>query len=258
MAGVPPRPTARAGRESNLTASRTICAGGSMTATTGRDVRVVCFDVDGTLVRQPEGRTIWQIINAHYHGGDEINRRRFRAFREGLISYPEWVTLDILDWKAHGARRGEIEALIRRELTVVPGARETVAELKRRGYGTAVVSGTLDLVFELLLSDFPFDHVYTNRIFFDEEGRIAGFEPTPYDVEGKADGLARVARDFGVRGESIAFVGDSWNDRAAFRAAGFAVAYHPKDPGLVELADAVVQDGSFERLLDLFPGSEAA
>jgi phosphoserine phosphatase len=218
-------------------------------------VRVVCFDVDGTLLRHDEDLTVWQLLNERAHGTADINKTRFAAFREGEISYEEWVTLDILDWKAHGLRRPAMERLIRASLRRTPDALETLAELRVRGYGLAVISGTLDLTLELMLDGFRFDRAYTNGIDFDAEGKIAGWRATPFDVGGKARALDVVAGLFGVSVAQCAFVGDSWNDIHAFRRAGFSVAYRPKVEELRGLADVVIDEDSLAGLLDLFSGA---
>jgi phosphoserine phosphatase len=220
-------------------------------------IRIVCFDVDGTLVHHPEGKTVWQVLNERFLGDMALNRARFDLFRAGRISYGEWVALDIGDWIARGVGRTEIENTIRETLTVVDGARGTMDELRARGYRLGVVSGTLDITLELLLSGFPFDCVYTNQVFFDGAGKIVGWQATSFDVDGKARALEQIAARFGLGVEQCAFVGDHWNDLAALARAGLGVAFHPKDDEVSRAADIVVPDGPLTRLLDLFPEIEA-
>lgn len=218
-------------------------------------VRVVCFDVDGTLVQHVDDRTVWQVFNKTVHGTDTINRARFAAFREGRISYDEWVALDILDWKAHGLEKARMSEIIRAELSRTDGAEETVRALRERGYAVAIISGTLDLTLELMLGDVAFDRAWSNRIEFDEAGRISGWQATPFDVEGKARALEALAEEFGVTTRECAFVGDSWNDLPVFRAAGISIAYRPKLDALREAADVVIDDGSLTALLAHFGGA---
>jgi phosphoserine phosphatase len=216
-------------------------------------IRTVCFDVDGTLVHHPEGKTVWQVLNERFLGNDQLNKERFSAFRSGRITYAEWVALDIGDWMSRGIRRGDIEAVIHEQLGLVAGARETMDELRVRGYRLAVISGTLDLTLELLLDGFPFDRVFTNRIFFGAGGAIDGWEATPYDVDGKARALRKLATSFGHPPGQCAFVGDHWNDLAALGAAGLGIAFCPKDDVVRRAADVVVEEGPLTRLLPLFP-----
>lgn len=217
-------------------------------------IRAIVFDVDGTLVEHPEGKTIWQLVNERYAGGGLLNRARMDAFRRGEITYAEWVALDVGDWATHGVGRETIESIVRTELRPVPGALDAVAALHDRGYPLALVSGTLNVTVDLLLAGLPFVFRYTNRIWFDRDGRIRRWKATRYDGEGKARALERISARLGLTCEECAFVGDHWNDLAALRRAGLGIAYRPKDDAVRAAAGVVIDEGPLTRLLDWFPG----
>ena len=218
---------------------------------TGPSVRrfdLVCFDVDGTLIEHPEGKVVWELLNLRFMGTEGLNEERFRLHLAGEISYEEWVALDVGDWIRAGATRPQIvEAL--GELALVAGARETVRALKAEGCRLAVISGTLDLCLELLFPDHPFDEVFTNRLRFDPEGRLCGWEATPYDMDGKAKALREIRRRGTIERHRCAFVGDHINDLAAAREAGFAVAFNPKSELLEKAADVVVRAPDLRAIL---------
>jgi phosphoserine phosphatase len=209
---------------------------------------LVAFDVDGTLIGHPAGKVVWNLLNERYAGESAEAAGRMARYLAGELSYARWVDLDIGDWVAAGATREQLVATIRDELHVVPGVRETLAQLAAQGYRLAVISGTLDLTLEVLLPGVRFDALFTNRISFDAAGRIAGWEATPYDMEGKAVALRRTAEEMGVELPRTVYVGDNINDVAAMAAAGLAVAFEPKDPS-VAAAAAVVIAGDLRRLL---------
>jgi len=202
--------------------------------------RLVAFDVDGTLVDSGERKVVWQLLNQRFGGSDHENRERFQAYLRREISYAEWVDLDMGDWVAAGATREQIAEVIRSQLYLVPGARETVAALRDAGCCLAVISGTLDITLELLFPEHPFEEVFTNRIWFHDDGRIAGWRATPYDMEGKAQALHELAARRGVPPEATVYVGDNINDVQVLGAAGLAVAFEPKHPTVREAAHAVV------------------
>ena len=212
--------------------------------------KLVAFDVDGTLVESADGRVVWQLLNASHGDTPEENRGRYLAFMDGELTYPEWVNLDIGSWQASGATRLDLAATIVQGLFPAPGALETAHELRARGYRLAVISGTLDLTLELLLPDHPFEAVFTNKIWFDDHGHIAGWEATPYDNEGKAEGLERVAAEMGLTLADAAFVGDNINDLQVMARAGMAVAFNPKAPVVASAADHVLR-GDLRGLLDI-------
>jgi len=209
---------------------------------------LVAFDVDGTLVRHPEGLTVWEVLNRRFVGSSGINRRRYERFRQGRLSYAEWVGLDVEGWRAAGARRDDLVAAFD-SLELVPGTREALVALKSRGLRLVVISGTLDLMLHTLLPDPPFDEIHANHIGFDEQGRISHWRATPFDMEGKEQLLRAIALREGIPLGRCAFVGDSENDVWIARSAGLAVAFNPRSEELARVARVVVRSDDLRDLL---------
>ena len=220
-----------------------------------RPYDLICFDVDGTLVTHPKEKIVWEILNLRFTGDDTVNRSRFKQYKRGEISYADWVALDVGDWASAGATRSQILDAIG-DLRLIGHARETLAELKRRGHKLAIISGTIDIVLQALFPEHPFDEVFTNKVFFDETGLLCGWEPTPYDVDGKARALREIAGRAGAPVERCAFVGDSFNDVDVARIAGLSIALNPKCDELIEVSDVVLRGESLEALLPYFPGDD--
>jgi phosphoserine phosphatase len=218
------------------------------------EVRLVAFDVDGTLVENDHGLVVWQVLNDLYVGDGALAEDRFRQFLSGELSYPEWVRLDVEGWRNGGATRSGIEAAIRTHLRLVPSAREVTGELRRRGYTLAVISGTLDVVLDVLFPNHPFQHVYTNRIEFDDAGAISAWQATPYDMDGKAQAVMVLSSSLSIEPRHIAFVGDNINDCSAMKLVGRAVGYDPKHEQVRSLAHCILPRGGLHGLLDLLPG----
>lgn len=215
-----------------------------------RRVDLVCFDVDGTLVKHPENKVIWQVLNRRFLGDDSVNAERFARYRSGEITYEEWVALDVGEWQRLGVTRDQVVDAIG-ELHLVTGARETLSILQERGYKLAVISGTLDISLDTLFPDHPFADVFCNRIYFGEDGLISGWRATPYDMEGKAEALKMIAEREGIALERCAFVGDHRNDLAAAQVAGLAIAFDPKSPELEAVADVVIRSADLQDILPL-------
>ena len=222
----------------------------STPARAGAAYQLVAFDVDGTLVDSDDRKVVWQLLNARFGCGDALETRRFMAYMRKEISYAQWVDMDVGEWVQAGATREQLSQVIRSHLRLVPGARETALELRVRGYRLAVISGTLDLTLELLFPEHPFEEVFTNRIWFDEQGRIAGWKATPYDMEGKAEALVAIAERMQVPLSSTVYVGDNINDLQVFARAGLAVAFEPKHVSVEQAASKVLR-GDLRGLLDL-------
>jgi len=68
-------------------------------------IALIAFDVDGTLVDHPQGKVIWELLNARFVGDDSLNHARYHDYKAGRIDYPTWVALDVEGWIAVGATR---------------------------------------------------------------------------------------------------------------------------------------------------------
>ena len=199
-------------------------------------------------MREPDGLTVWEVLNREFIGSAEINRQRYEAYKAGRLSYPDWVALDIEGWRDAGARRDDlIDAF--GSLELVSGTRETLVTLKQRGLRLIVISGTLDLMLNTLLPDHPFDEVHANHIGFDEQGNIAHWRATPFDMQGKEKLLRAIALREGIPLERCGFVGDSSNDVWIARAAGRAVAFNPRCDELERTADVVIRSDDLRDVL---------
>ena len=212
---------------------------------------LVAFDVDGTLVRGKQRRTVWEVLNERFTGSSSHNKERYALYRAGKLSYAEWVALDVTGWREAGAGRDDIvEAFATLEL--VPGTRETLEALAAAGHFLVVISGTLDVMLETLLPDHPFDEVHCNHLGFDAEGKISHWRATPFDMEGKAELLRSIAMREGFRTARCAFVGDSSNDVWIAREAGFSIAFNPDSAELQEAADVVLRANDLREILPHF------
>ena len=215
-----------------------------------RKYDLICFDVDGTLIRHPSDKVIWEILNLRFTGDDSVNQERYKMYLNGDIDYAEWVRLDVGGWIESGATRERVVDAVR-EFEVYEGALETVHELARRGVHLAVISGTIDVVIDTLFPDHPFDDVFTNKILFDGDGRVSGWEATPYDLHGKPLALRDLAVRHGVPLERTAFVGDGENDVPLVGVAGYLVAFNPRSEELERRADCVMKERNMLELLDV-------
>jgi len=188
------------------------------------------------------------VLNERFTGTAEHNKERYALYREGKLSYAEWVALDVGGWREAGALRDDLIAGLA-PLRLVTGAREALNALRDAECRLLAVSGTLDLMLDHLLPDHPFHEVYCNHIGFDEEGRITHWNATPFDMQGKAQLLRAVALREGIPLARCAFVGDSSNDVWIAREAGFSIAFNPKSAELERLAQAVVRSPDVRDIL---------
>jgi phosphoserine phosphatase len=212
--------------------------------------KLVCFDLDGTLVENCEGKVYWATLYRLFLGpeGERINAVQVERFYRGEISEEEWTDIDMRDFQRHGLRKEDFESAARKH-ALVTGARETVLELHRSGIKLAVVSGALSILIDTLFPDHPFNDVFAVEPSFDAHGALTGWKPTPYSFGTKHLALRALCEREGLELSEIVFVGDGDNDIEALKEAGLGIAFCPKNEKVAAAADVVVEKRDVQEIL---------
>lgn len=152
--------------------------------------------------------------------------------------------------KALGGLDESVLAEVAEDIELTPGARTTVATLKRLGFKVAVVSGGFTKVLEPLARELDLDYVRANTLEV-RDGRLTG-EVTGKIVDraAKAEYLREFAADCSVPMSQTVAVGDGANDIDMLSAAGLGIAFNAK-PALKEVADAQVNHPYLDEVLQL-------
>lgn len=205
-------------------------------------LKLAVFDLDGTL---KEARDPY--VYLHQRLGTWAQSQAF--FGDGLagrISYREWLRLDASLWK--GVPRTRIEALFRQN-PYLPGARETVRELKMHGVEIAIVSTGLLVHAEQVRDDLGVEYVVANEILF-EDGRVSGSVRAHVPEGGKGTVTDDLLARAGVRPAECLAVGDGESDVAMFQRAAVSVAVVPRSERVRDAADIVLSQPDLRPLLD--------
>ena len=194
---------------------------------------LVAFDLDGTLIKGI--RHSWTLLWNELGVNSSIQIERKNMFKQGKISYLEWVQRDTEDLINHGLNKKHIaNAVAKNHCTLTKNLDKAVSLLKDQGCLIAIISGGVDaILYELFpnASDF-FDDIYINRFIFDDNGNLQRISATEYDwddqkkgVVGKKKGLERLCEKYSIPIENTVFVGDDLNDFSAMKAAGKRIFY---------------------------------
>jgi phosphoserine phosphatase len=205
--------------------------------------KLVCFDVDGTLVKDRKGENFWGSLHSEIEGekGVTIEKARAKAFAAGKLAYSRWAELDLRGFKREGATINQFRK----------AARATVMELHRRGIKLAVISGSIRTIIDELFPDHPFSEVFTNEVFFNEEGKLTRWKVASAGSRGKAAFLRKACRKYKVKLAESVFVGDGQNDVDALRTAGLGIAFCPRNEKVAKAANAVVDELDIRKILPL-------
>ena len=201
---------------------------------------IVLFDLDSTLI---EEETIDEL--AKLAGVEEEVKRITRDAMEGKIDFEESLRRRVALLK--GLPIESVKKLVSR-LRLTKGARETVEELKNRGYVVGVISGGFTIVTDRIKRDLNLDYAYSNELVV-RDGRLTGeVRGRVMSSTAKGDILEEIARREGVELKDTVVVGDGANDIGMFKRAGFRIAFCAKDI-LKKNADVVIDKRDLREIL---------
>lgn len=177
--------------------------------------RLIVFDLNKTLIKE----TSWYELNLAMGMTPEEDEMLYRLGpeKEGVLEFGEWINLlaKIMIARGHASRR-EIEEVVL-NYTFVEGAKEVVAELQRRGFTIAIITGGFNLVADKVAHELGVEHSYNNiNLVFDENDYLHDLIVTWDDLRYKVMVLQSVCRRFGVHPKDVIYVGDGDNDGDIF------------------------------------------
>jgi phosphoserine phosphatase len=185
-------------------------------------IKLVCFDLDETLI---EGVS-WKTLNIGLGISQEEDRRWFLAYHSGEISYERWNDILLERYLKHDdATRKGITALFS-QYELSDGAREAVDHVRSKGYETALISGSVDIMVDLVAKDLGITHAKANYTFvFDDSGRLQSIHTFGDATIGKADHLESICDQLGISMNECACIGDGQNDIEMFRRTGHGITF---------------------------------
>lgn len=208
------------------------------------DFGLICFDMDSTLI------TIECIDELADFAGKkaEVSAVTEAAMR-GEIDYRESLRRRLALMAGLDAR--VLARVFGERLLLSPGARELLEACQQAGLRTAILSGGFTYFTERLRIELGFDFATSNELEISGgklTGRVVG---DIIDANAKAQHLARLRDELGLRKEQVIAVGDGANDLLMMAEAGLSVAYHAK-PATRAKADISINFGGLDSLLALF------
>ncbi|KAA8732395.1 phosphoserine phosphatase SerB [Acinetobacter qingfengensis] len=185
-----------------------------------RNHRLVCFDMDSTLIEQ-------EVI-------DELAREAGVGVQVAEIT--ERAMLGELDFQQSFRARvallkgldSKVLASVAQRLIITQGAENLISTLKSLGYKTAILSGGFQYFAEYLQQKLGIDEVHANILDI-QDGLVTG-EVKGQIVDGarKAQLLQELAAKYGISTAQVIAVGDGANDLPMLSLAGLGIAFRAK------------------------------
>ncbi len=203
-------------------------------------MKLCVFDFDSTLM---DGETIDFLAKA-VGLGDKVARITEMAMRGELDFFESLTTRVAL---LEGLEVEKVNEICR-SLPYMPGAKESIKELKKRGYKVAVFSGGFRNATGYAKEQLGFDADFSN-ILHSKEGRLTGLVggDMMFDFS-KGDMLKRLQTLLGVSKEDTVVVGDGANDRSMFKYAKTKIAFCAKEI-LKKEANVIIDEKDLTKIL---------
>ena len=206
-----------------------------------KKLKLVVFDVDGTLIR---AYSSWQYLHEHL-GTWERGRRYAERFHRGTITYEEWAQLDASLWKNLPLQR------VRQIIDSIPyadGAREVITTLRKAGFKVVLLSAGLSLTTERINREIGVDDSLTNELIV-KDGFLTGEVKVNVSFDNKDEALRSILQRLNVKIGQCAAVGDDETMIPLFEKAGFRIAFNPRDKNVEKHADVVIRGNDLREVL---------
>ncbi len=206
--------------------------------------RLVVFDMDGVIA---DVGSSWVFVHQRFGVN---NDKSLNAYLRGEIDDLQFIRSDVRLWmeKEPGVSAAKIRSILE-GVPLMPGAVETVRELRARGFKTALVSAGIDLLAHLVIEQIPFDAHLANGFETDATGRLNGNGILRVRLKDKGDAVRRAAQGLGATKQETVSVGNSKYDVSMFEQSGLSVAFCPEDDITRRAAHAVVEKKDLREIL---------
>lgn len=205
-------------------------------------IKLIAFDLDNVLIDGEAIDEIGKLMGIE----DKIADITQKAM-EGEIDFETAIKERVALLK--GAPVDEIKKTME-DIQLMEGAKETIEELKKRGYKIATISGSFEFIANRLKDELGLDYAFSN-VLNEENGTLTGEVSGPLVTGSKADILKDIIKMENISAEECAAVGDGANDISMLKLAKLGIAFNAK-PVLREIADVIIEKRDLKNLLNLF------
>lgn len=195
----------------------------------------------------------WNAVFDHAGIYHEHERLKELFIKGGFPSYMEWTDEACRVLQKHGLTREKFRKIINTR-PLMTGSKETLDELKKGGYKTAVITGSFKALAEktqeLLGLDFIIAHC---ELIFDEKGNLNNWRLIPCDFEGKVEYFNKLAAKLNLSPSECAYVGDEVNDIPIFKKSGLSIAFNTHKEEVKKVASIVIDKKDLREILKYLP-----
>lgn len=184
---------------------------------------IVFFDCDGVLT---EDQSSWLALHEYF--GSIDNSYFARLYRDGIISYLDWMKIDIAlminSW-GKPIRKIDVEKALSK-IKIRANAMIVSKTIKQMGYLVGVISSGIDLLVKKVCNAINADICLYNELLFINNELIPGGKDW-IPLHEKVSIIERISRGLGIDLDHVTYVGDSVWDIPIFHRVGLSIAIEP-------------------------------
>lgn len=220
-------------------------------------IKLVVFDQDGVLYnvgskeKPSKGLSTWQQIAEAIGALKEDNQLYKRWSRGEFSSYLEWMEASVKMHQNQGLTKEKYFSVIN-NLPYTPYAKETIAELKKRGYLTAIISGGYHAQAIRAKKELELDYVFAACEYIFDKEKLRDWVLIPCGYYGKVEFLKALIKGLGLSLEQCAAVGDGFNDVPLAKKVGLSIAFNAGEE-LKKVAKVIIDKRDLREILQYFP-----
>ena len=225
-----------------------------------KKIKLIFFDMDGVLVDivgyTEDGKKVaistWNTLFDHLDIYHEHERLKELFIKGNFPSYMEWTNEACRTLRKNGLTRDKFIEFIDNRL-LMNGAKETSYELKKRGYKTAVITGSFKTLAEKMQKLLGLDYIIAHcELIFDENEKLKEWKLIPCDYEGKVEYFNKQVKELNLKPSECAYVGDEVNDIPIFREAGLSIAFNCYKENVKKATNLVIDKKDLRKTLKYF------
>jgi len=197
-------------------------------------MRLVCFDMDGVIFPIYnfwfELHKAWGTIDQ----GQKLTEKFLHSDYQALV---QAVVINLWQGKDYKTFISLVNSLEYNK-----GVKKTIEFFQNKGFKTAIVTTSSKQAAQRVQKDFDIDFIFYNELEF-TGGKVRGPGKWPMGAgkSEKAGVVKRLCKDLSIQPKDCIFIGDSRSDIGAFKQAGLAIAFNPKDDEARQAADIIVE-----------------
>lgn len=224
-------------------------------------IKLIFFDMDGVLVDvagyNENGKRVaistWNAV-FDYAGIYHEHERLKEMFINGEFpSYMEWTDEACRVLQKNGLNKNKFIEIINSK-PLMNGAEQAFNELKKRGYKTAVITGSFKALAQRTQKLLGLDYIIGHcDLIFDENGKLKEWQLIPCDFEGKIEYFNKLAKELNLKLSECAYVGDEVNDIPIFGKAALSIAFNCHKKEVKKAAHIVIDKKDLKEILQYFP-----